>query len=155
MSLFCHYFPKTRTRSQFWVIPVLLLIFGLVPQKVIANEISINQNTYQIEIASNIEQRRLGLMHRESLAGNQGLLLMYPVNGDHKIWMKNMLIPLTLVWINQESEVVEVKQVQPCTKNPCTVYSSSQLSRYVLELNEGPHPVKIGDRVMGLQELTP
>ena len=153
MSQICHYLLKTRSRSQFWKIWLLLLLISFSAKSAFSSEISINQQTYEIEIASNAEQRRLGLMHRKSLGQNQGLLLVYPASGNHKIWMKNMLIPLTLIWINDDFAVVQVTQVKPCVKNPCKIYSSPHASRFVLELSADQHPVKVGDIVLGLQKL--
>ncbi|MEM7565302.1 MAG: DUF192 domain-containing protein [Pseudomonadota bacterium] len=116
-------------------------------------EISINQNHYQVEIADSVEKRRLGLMHRQKLEDNHGMLLVYPNNGDHRIWMKNMLIPLTVIWINNQFSVVEIKKILPCAAPPCEIYSSPFASRFVLELNDGNHPIRIGDRVRGLSDL--
>ncbi len=119
----------------------------------LAVEIVINETRYEIELATSTAQRRLGLMHRKYLASDQGMLLVYPTTNNHRIWMKNMQIPLTVVWIGEDMMVIEVQKLEPCQLDPCPVYSAAGASRFVLELNAARHDIQAGDRVEGIEML--
>ena len=153
MPLFCHFLLKFLYRPEIsfkLIFAISLIVFS---GQSLAVEIGINQNRYQIELATSSEQRRLGLMHRENLAFDQGMLLVYPVAGDHRIWMKNMQIPLTVAWIGENLKIIEIQKLEPCLLDPCTIYSSASVSRFVLELNAEQHDIQVGDRIEGIETL--
>ena len=116
-------------------------------------QISAGGATYQIEVARTPAQRRQGLMHRSSLDRQGGMLLVYRKTGDHRIWMKNMRIALRVYWIDDAARVIEMQRLEPCQQSPCPVYFASKPSRYVLELSDHEHPLKVGDRIDGIKEL--
>lgn len=113
-------------------------------------ELTLGSTLYQVELAGNLEQRRRGLMRREYLGPRQGMLLSYASPGDHRIWMKNMLISLWVYWIDENHRVIHKLRVEPCEQAPCPVYSAPQQSRYILELGDYEHPLAVGDRVSGI-----
>jgi hypothetical protein len=115
-------------------------------------ELTLGAEVYQVELATTTEQRRQGLMQRDYLAARQGMLLVYPWPGDHRIWMKNMLIPLWVYWIDAGHMVIEKRRLEPCIQQSCPVYSANGDSRYVLELGDYEHPLAVGDRVAGIPE---
>lgn len=91
-----------------------------------------------VEVVSDEETRALGLMHRPSLRADRGMLFLFPVTDVHSFWMKDTLIPLDMVWIDDVSRVVDVKaNVPPCKADPCPSYTPSGAARYVLELAAG------------------
>ena len=116
-------------------------------------KIGINGHFYQVELAISSDQRRLGLMHRTELSSNEGMLLVYSKPGDHRIWMKNVLIPLRIYWIDVDHRIIDYRRVEPCSENPCPVYGASGSSKFVLELSDTDHDIGIGDRVSGLNVL--
>ncbi len=130
---------------------MLLLWVSCVASSASALELKLSLETYQIEVANTPAQRQLGLMHRPHLAPDEGMLLVYPQAGDHQIWMKNMLIPLRVYWIDAGFEVIDVQRLEPCSSNPCPVYSASRDSKYILELGDYDHALAIGDGVMGIR----
>jgi hypothetical protein len=115
-------------------------------------ELTLGPEVYQVELAITTEQRRRGLMLRQHLASREGMLLVYANPGDHRIWMKNMLIPLWVYWIDDEHMVIGRQRLEPCLQQPCPVYSANGDSRYVLELGDYDHPLAVGDRVSGLPQ---
>ena len=129
---------------------ILLFEDGLAAKTV---ELELGQTLYSVEIASSSKQRRQGLMHRPHLSPRQGMLLLYPEVGDHRIWMKNMLIPLRVYWIDENYTVIGMQRVQPCNASPCPVYSIDRDSRYILELGDYEHPLEPGDRIESLRTL--
>ena len=116
-------------------------------------EIRLGQESYQVELALTSAQRRQGLMHREQLERNAGMLLVYPKSGDHRVWMKNMRIPLRVLWIDDRFKVLHVMRLEPCRLSPCPIYSAPVPARYILELSDDNHDVEPGDMIEGLNGL--
>ena len=92
-----------------------------------------------------------GLGGRESLADDRGMLFVFPQSGPHSFWMKDMLIPIDIIWISAEGRVVEVKTVQPEPGVPddqLSVYNPNDPALYVLEVRAGlaaEKGVQVGD----------
>jgi uncharacterized protein len=107
-----------------------------------SNTACISEFCFPIEIADTADERSLGLMFRDSLEG--GMLFIYQDLGRHNFWMKNTLIPLDIIWMNEDLEVIYVESVQPCKTESCPSYGPDEDSMYVLELNIGSG-VKVGD----------
>jgi uncharacterized membrane protein (UPF0127 family) len=92
----------------------------------------------KVELATNDETRAQGLMFRDHVPAGTGMLFLFPKNGDYPFWMKNTLIPLDMVWIDEGRRVVHVKaNVPPCKADPCPSYPPEVEARYVLELGAG------------------
>lgn len=109
--------------------------------------INMNQQHYQLQIADNNQRRTQGLMFRPTLGADKGMLFVYPQSGNYRIWMKNTLIPLTVIWMNEEAEIVDIKLLLPCKQPSCPIYSAPEPARYIIELNQSQyHLYKKGDR---------
>jgi uncharacterized membrane protein (UPF0127 family) len=94
----------------------------------------------EIEIADNSGKRARGLMFRDSLPENQALLMVFPKDSNHKIWMFGMKFPLDLVFLDSGKRVIEIhKNIKPMNLNPRTwkTYCSGKHAKYVLELYPG------------------
>ncbi len=87
------------------------------------------------EIASTEEQTTKGLMFRQSLADNEGMLFVYPDSAVRNFWMKNTLIPLDMIFITDNLTVAKIHHAVPCTADPCPIYNSGEPVKYVLEIN--------------------
>ena len=97
----------------------------------------INNYTINVELALTNEERQKGLMGREILNDNDGMLFIFENEEIHEFWMKNMIISLDIIWINSDGEIVHIeKQVPPCEEN-CDIYSPLLPAKYVLELSSG------------------
>ncbi len=94
----------------------------------------LNNTPYQLEIADNNRSRTRGLMFRRHLAVNHGMLFVYPQADDHRIWMKNTLLPLTVIWFDTQARIIDKQLLLPCVSPPCPVYSAPVDSRLILEL---------------------
>ncbi len=94
--------------------------------------------TINVEIAKNKKQRANGLMFREKLATNKGMLFVFEKEAIQRLWMKNTLIPLDIIFISADANIVSIiKNIQPCRKNPCAIYNSKEKAKYMLEVNAG------------------
>jgi uncharacterized membrane protein (UPF0127 family) len=88
-----------------------------------------------VEVASTRAETQAGLMFRESLAPDAGMLFIFPIQRHQSFWMKNTLIPLDMFFISSSWEVVGVvENAEPLTEVPREVDGDSQ---YVLEVNAG------------------
>lgn len=92
----------------------------------------------QVELATDEATRTQGLMYRDYLAADRGMLFFFPQSGDYAFWMKNTLIPLDMIWIDEQRRIVHVKSdVPPCKADPCPNYPPNANAKYVLELAAG------------------
>jgi len=77
-------------------------------------------------------------MFREKLDSNKGMLFIFDREGEYPFWMKNTLIPLDIIWINEKKEVVFISEnTQPCEKDPCLSVNPGKNAEYILEVNGG------------------
>ena len=75
-------------------------------------------------------------MFREFLPNNKGMLFDFKEEGIHGIWMKNTLISLDIIWLDEDFNITHIKEsVPPCINEPCTTYKNTVPSRFVLEIN--------------------
>lgn len=91
-----------------------------------------------LELAVTDQERQDGLMFRDNLPADHGMLFLFDVDGRVPFWMKNTFIPLDIIWLSASGEVVDVHAaVQPCRFDPCPNYEPSNPGRAVLEVNAG------------------
>lgn len=92
----------------------------------------------RVEVAADDATRQQGLMYRDRLPEGTGMLFLFPRTAMYPFWMKNTLIPLDMIWIDEGRKVVHVKaNVPPCQADPCTSYPPGVEAQYVLELAGG------------------
>ena len=91
--------------------------------------------TVRVELARSDEERGQGLMFREHLDADAGMLFLFEAESIQRFWMKNTLIPLDMLFISANREVVGiVENAEPQTE---TVRQVDRPSQYVLEVNGG------------------
>lgn len=104
-----------------------------------------------IEIADSDEERIQGLMYRESLCDDCGMLFVFDDIRSGGFWMKDCEIPLDIIFIDEEEQIIAIKEnFEPCSALPCPVYEPEHSYLYALEVNGGwveGRSVKIGDHV--------
>ena len=93
---------------------------------------------FDTEIAVTDAERSRGLMYRDALAKDHGMLFVFPGEGLHRFWMKNTRIELDIIFIAADRRVVSIShRAQPCRKEPCDLYSPEGDAAYVLEIAGG------------------
>ncbi len=96
------------------------------------------QRTIYVAVAANEPERERGLMFRQELAENQGMLFINPDIARRGIWMKNTLLALDVLFLSGDGNIVSMlKDLPPCRKDPCRIYDSKLPARYMLELPAG------------------
>ena len=100
--------------------------------------VTVGNITVYAEAADTFAEREMGLMNRTYLNEDAGMLFIFPTPQQQSFWMKNMRIPLDIVFITADNHVLEIyASVPPCTGDPCTLYTSSAPIQYALEVNSG------------------
>ena len=93
---------------------------------------------YQLELALTPEQQTQGLMYRESLPDRTGMLFVFNESGTHHFWMKNTMIPLDMIWMDENGRVIFVSaDTPPCRAEPCATYGPEVPAHQVLEIAGG------------------
>jgi len=94
---------------------------------------------YSIEIADDDAERARGLMFRDEMAADHGMLFVHDSEGPQSYWMKNTRIPLDILYFDDNRRLVsQQRDVPPCSLgDQCPPYPSDAPARYVLELNAG------------------
>lgn len=140
--------PK-RINSQFrklksTLILLVYLIFCLVflsaeaEQKRFVRVFFPNGFSITAELAVTDEQRQFGLMFREKINSDQGMLFIFKEKDSLSFWMKNMNFSLDILWLDREKRIVHIESnVPPCKESPCPSYSPQVPASYVLELKSG------------------
>ncbi len=91
-----------------------------------------------VELATNEAERAQGLMFRESLPADAGMLFLFDTSEVRPFWMKNCHFPLDIVHLASDGTVVDVlANVPPCAADPCPNVTPKAASTTVLELNAG------------------
>jgi hypothetical protein len=103
------------------------------------------------EIADTPARVARGLMFRREVPEGEGMIFVFPGRDLHVFWMKNTLVPLDMIWLDDDGAVVHVEaSVPPCRADPCPSYGPPRLSRYVLEVRAGTaarEGLALGDRL--------
>lgn len=101
-------------------------------------QVCFENNCFNVELAITPKERSDGLMFREELESDKGMLFIFEEEGNYPFWMENTLIPLDIIWISKNKEVVFIsKNTQPCKISPCPVINPKKFAKYVLEINGG------------------
>jgi uncharacterized membrane protein (UPF0127 family) len=96
--------------------------------------ITIAGHTVQVELAITDEERSLGLMFRDALSEESGMLFVFDRPGPYSFWMKNTYIPLAIAFIDSEGIIVNIEEMQAHNEKP--VYPRAYIL-YALEMNAG------------------
>lgn len=118
----------------------ILAITALVCSACVAREpyVVLNGERFTVELATTQEKQALGLMFRDSLPDDHGMLFIFPDASRRSFWMKNTRIPLDIFYFDAERRLVSVSEnTPPCRTRTCPVYPSKGRAKYVLELNAG------------------
>ena len=115
----------------------LLLLSGCVHAR--DSWVELAGKHYTVELATNDAQRERGLMFRQRMDPDRGMLFVHDREEPLAYWMKNTLIPLDILFFDSQHRLVaQQRDVPPCTLgDACPPYPSDAPALYVLELNAG------------------
>ncbi len=146
-------FKKFNVIFIFTVLAVSLSIFklhsaGLPKCEVVIFNSKQVKVTVLVELAVNKNDQVRGLMFREEMNENEGMLFIYNTDSHLNFWMKNTLIPLTVAYIDKNGIIKDMHDMKPLDTS--VTYTSKYPVRYALEMNKGwfeKNNISIGSKV--------
>lgn len=141
-------------RSQAWVVALILAVAlggcgggddggddagdaGDFPVKTAIIETDADPVMLTVEVAETPEQRARGLMGRESLPEDRGMIFIFFEEHRGGFWMKNTKIPLSIAFFDEEGEILKILDMRPCRRDTCPVYDPGVPYWGALEVNRG------------------
>ena len=115
-----------------------------------STKLSAGMHLITAEVAANDPARARGLMFRERLAPNHGMLFVFDGKTVQCMWMRNTLIPLSVAFIEDDGSIVNIEDMQPKTEDS---HCSLRPVRFALEMERGwfaKRGIKPGARIGGL-----
>jgi len=140
----------------FIVIVAALILFFATPSasENLKPHVLINDQRIEVELVKSFEEKQQGLMYRESLDEDAGMFFLYDEEQPLMYWMKNTLIPLDMIFLSADRNIIHIEsEVPPCKpleSNDCPGYGPKEEGQYVLEVNGGyaeEHGIEVGDSV--------
>ena len=131
------------SKKIFFLLILILFSGGCAAQ----NYVELGNEKISVEVADTVVAMSRGLMYREELCENCGMLFVFNEEREHSFWMKNTLIPLDIIFINASGYIVDVLSADPCDVDPCPHYVPSAKAKYVLEVNQNRFEDIIGEKV--------
>lgn len=113
------------------------------------NTIFINDQAIQVSVADDQAERKQGLSGVTRLNRNEGKLFIFETSDYYGFWMKDMLFPIDILWIDEDLRIVHIEENVLPSSFPAS-YNSAVPARFVLELNAffvDTYKIQLGDRV--------
>lgn len=113
-------------------------------------ETSSGRAVFRVEIADTDELRLRGLMGRESLADDAGMVFLWPEDVESAFHMRDTWIPLSIAFFDADGRIVRILEMVPCAADPCPRYEAGAPYRGALEVRSGALAragARPGDRV--------
>lgn len=123
---------------------------ALAQAKLPVAQVKVAGHALRVEVASTVEQRMKGLMFREKLGGNEGMLFLFDEPAYHAMWMKNTPLPLSVAFVDGEGRILNILDMEPQTLDQ---HAAAGPAVYAIETNKGwfaQRRIKPGDKVAGL-----
>ncbi len=120
------------------IVLLITLFFWQRNDNIDKPKVCFGESCFLVEVVDDNAERQQGLMYRTELSEDSGMFFIFDREGLYPFWMKNTLIPLDIIWIDEDGKVVSIgANSLPCEADPCLVISPSGNSSYVLEINGG------------------
>ena len=127
------------------IIIVFIILGFLVYQKILAKtpsvetiSLTLNNTKFELEVAKSLSQKSRGLSERSAMCQNCGMIFVYTNEGTYPFWMKDTLISLDMIWVNNKGIVTDIITAVPEPNTPITkltLYQNTKPAQYIIELN--------------------
>jgi len=117
------------------------------PQKLPTTQMSIGGQTFTIEIANEDKEREIGLMKRDSIPSDHGMIFVFPVEEPRAFWMKSTWIDLDIVYVRADGTI---DSIAPLRAYDISSVPSAGPAKYAIEFNSGVAAklgIKPGDKL--------
>lgn len=104
----------------------------------------------RVEVADSSEERARGLMFRDELPPDAGMVFLVEDATSGGFWMKNTRIPLSIAFWDRKQRILSILDMEPCQEDSCPVYYPGVTWTGAVEVNQGffdLHGVQVGDLV--------
>ena len=128
----------------------MLLAAPALAQQLPVVQLKAGMHLIRAEVAADFATRGRGLMHRKSLAPNAGMLFIFDEPAIHCMWMKNTYIPLSVAFLDDKGEIINIADMQPHSEQS---HCATRPALYALEMDRGwfaGRGIKPGSRVGGI-----
>lgn len=137
------------------ILPILVGLLMLActaepPRPRVVIETEAGRVMFRVELAETDEARSRGLMGRERLAVDAGMVFLWPSDTETAFHMRETLIPLSVAFFDADGRIVRMIDLEPCRADPCPAYAPGGPYRGALEVNAGElarRGVRIGDHL--------
>ncbi len=118
-------------------------------------EASFKGKAFRLDIADSLPKKMLGLMYREGIKPDEGMIFNFGRTGRYDIWMLNMKFPIDIIWLDKDANIIKIAaDAQPChSMLSCKAYASPGNAMYVVELASGT--AKAGGMAEGSRFILP
>ncbi len=127
-----------RSRMTIWLLLIMVgirVVFQQNNDEDFIPRVCGGDQCFMVELARTPAERQKWLMYRESMEENSGMLFVFETSDIYGFWMKNTLIPLDMLRIDEQLNIVKVLTAEPCKTDPCSTYNPWATAKYVLEIN--------------------
>lgn len=114
--------------------------------------LKVGSQSVHADVAHTEASRQIGLMFRQKMGRQDGMLFIFPDVAYHAMWMKNTLIPLSVAYMNARGEIVSIHEMQAHSE---AVHQAAGPVRFALEMNAGwfrTNKINVGDTIRGLDK---
>lgn len=114
-------------------------------------QLKVSGHILSAEVAYTQKYRTQGLMYRNEMNKDSGMLFVFPETGRHSMWMVNTYIPLSIAFLDGTGTILNIIDMSPRTK---TKHSAASAAKYALEMNLGwfrARKIKTGQQITGLE----
>lgn len=121
------------------LIAIFAAFFTLIYPKIASSTVymTLGDGIFQASLATNDAQRENGLSDVSELSDGRALLMVFPNEANWGIWMKDMKIPIDIIWLNSDKKVVYVVTNASPKTSADTVFTPKLAAKYVIELPAG------------------
>jgi len=143
---------STAVRTVALTLSAAALAFAANAQQTKKLELTAGINVVRAEVAATFGERAQGLMNREKMAPNEGMLFVFAEVERPCMWMKNTMLPLSVAFIDEKGAIINVEEMAPQTENS---HCATADARYALEMNAAwfkKHGLGAGTKIKGLEK---
>jgi uncharacterized protein len=129
---------------------LMLAALPALAQQLPVVQLKAGMHLIRAEVAADYSTRGRGLMHRKSLAPNAGMLFIFDAPAVHCMWMKNTYIPLSVAFLDEKGEIINIADMQPHSEQS---HCATRPALYALEMDRGwfaARGIKPGSRLGGI-----
>lgn len=146
-------FERIKILCAVWAAVILCAFPTLAAKDFPKRKITLGSKTFVVEVAETPEHHERGLMFRDKLGPDEGMLFIFKNEQTRFFWMKNTLIDLSIGYFNKDKKLIDVQEMKSgkgIADSALPSYASAQPAMYALEMNKGwfdRSKVKIGDKL--------